>query len=81
MAQLGAVHGLGQQEQKGFEVVGLKHLAGHELPDDGTELVTELAADKMRDGLAGVGEHPAIRGATAGLEREHNIIGRFVVPF
>ena len=84
MAQLAAVHVLGQQREKGLEILCVELFGGHQLPDDGAEFFTQFAqaaVHKTRDRITRFAQHPAVGGKAVGLEREHKIIGCLVVPF
>ena len=74
---------LRQQLQEALEILRIEFLGLHELPVYRPKLVPELhhpAGEKALDGFGRLGKNPPVRGEPRTLDREYEIVGRFVVP-
>ncbi len=72
-----------QQLQKGLEVLGIEFLGAHELPVDRAEAILQLDQSLRHETLhrfTRVGQHAPVGAEARGLDREHEPVGRVVVP-
>jgi len=83
VGHLHAVNGLRQQGQKGGEVLGVELLGRGELPEHRPQLVAQLAeplGHELLDRLPGLGQHTAVGGEAAALDRVDEPLRRLVAP-